>query len=258
MNNHNSNLGGNGIIVVAGSNGYVGQVLCGELRSSRVEHFQLPPFRTMSSTDISKATPPGFITLINCAGKTPSPNAADNTNFAKENMDSLERLLNAYKSRLNSVIHFSTAHLNILELESNYFKSKVGSELLILEHQKEIQFEANILRLPSLWSRRALKKGSLLHDIVLSDFSLRNLQVRNPKIKISVTTDFQLSCLVNQILKGMKVHRDFNFDNSWNGELDEFLDLILLSKSNSELPVIIREIQDLIDFLKSSRTFTLL
>jgi hypothetical protein len=258
MSNHNSNLGGNGIIVVAGSNGYVGQVLCGELRSSRIEHFRLPPFRTMSSTDISKATPPGLITLINCAGKTPSPIAADNTNFAKENIDSLERLLNAYKSRLNSVIHFSTAHLNILEEESEYFKSKMRSELLILELQKEIQFEANILRLPSLWSRRAIKKGSLLHDIVLSDFSLRSLQVRNPKIKISVTTDSHLSCLVHQILNGMKVHRDFNFDYSWNGELVEFLDLVLLSKSSRELPVIIREIRDLINFLRSNRTFTLL
>jgi hypothetical protein len=52
--------------------------------------------------------------------------------------------------------------------------------------------------------------------------------------------------------------RDFNFDYSWNGELDEFLDLVLLSKSSRELPIIIREIRDLIDFLKSNRTFTLL
>lgn len=216
-------------VAVAAPEGLIGSIICELLEDEGINFFEIPPFRKLSSGEICASIPPGPVVLINCSGRTGSREDPSLPLFMLDNVATLEKLLNAFRGNLVTLFHFSTWLVESPSSESSYVQSKLQAEKLLIAHQKQFGFSAKIIRLPTIWSSKSLKAGSLLQGLV-SSFTLGEpLSLSNPSALCQIASDISLKRFFEDLLKqgGETVFHEMK--TSWRGEAQE-ISRILFTK----------------------------
>lgn len=214
------------LVAIAGADGYIGQILCHELQLAGIVYFKIPNFRKLSPSSIAEQTPPARLMLINCSGTPPGRKEISFEVMLEDNVQSLEKLIAAYKSRLDAVLQISTSLLNNVTRHSIYTDSKQLAERYLENSSLRYGFSIHVLRLPTIWSYVLLKENSLLSEIVRSlprkDFS--NFQQLDSQIQIAGQRSFGVEII--KYIKGESLDIKFDKYNSWSGDVKSLLRML--------------------------------
>jgi hypothetical protein len=216
-------------VVVVAPQGFVGSIICELLIEADIDFVEISNFRDASSAEISRLAPSGSIWLINCAGTTDTNEIPSSFAFQRDNVKSLEKLLLAFENRLTRVFHFSSWLVETSDINNPYIESKRDAEVLIENNQKIFNFDTKIIRLPTIWSLKKLKKGSLLEDLVYASKIKQTLHLNNPAALCRIVSEESFKRFFLNLLVEETKSRILHVEESWHGEVSEISNLLQTS-----------------------------
>ena len=214
------------VVAIAGHTGFIGQIVVSELNKAGINYFKIPSFRSLTAEEINLQAPAGRIALINCSGSTPQRKSEINHGIYINNTESLKKLVSAFDQRIDSFLQMSTAHLNSPELLSLYTEAKKDSEDYLIEAASKNSFMGINLRLPTIWSTKQMKVGSLLDDITSMKFKDIRSLIRTPEALIHVATEMSVGIQIRRYLAKEFDRMGFDNSNSWFGNILRLADIL--------------------------------
>jgi hypothetical protein len=220
------------VVAVSGHAGFVGSIIALELKNRGINYYKIPSYRELSPKELDSLAPKGKIVLINCSGSTPKRDLELNRDIFKNNVEGLEKLINAFGNRLHSVLHMSTMHLNFPEKVTEYTKAKLYAEEYLNQQSAERSFIGLNLRLPTVWSSHQLKEESLLDDITNINVEEMMSTIRSPDSIVQIAPGKSLGIQVLQFLGNDLRKIGFNESNCWIGEINQLIELLETKNSS--------------------------
>lgn len=213
-------------MAIAGHTGYIGRIVVNHLNKIGIKHYKIPRFQDLTAKEIDLETPKGKVVLINCSGSTPRWDPGTNRDLYINNVESVEKLISAFASRIHSMLHMSTAHLNFPDIQNDYTNAKKNAEDYLNQMASKYSFKVVILRLPTIWSQEYIKDESLLHDITASRIESAKDLIRSPETVVHIAPEETIGIHIKNFLELGKEKAVFDHSNSWTGSIAQLINLL--------------------------------
>lgn len=180
-------------IFVIGSSGYISSLIVGILKTE----FHVDP-RVIKSKDapsVLRRELPNKAIVFNATGVTHCPpefyGQEQQVFFNDSNVYYLQEVLGEISLHNAKFIHISSSLVEESDLlaQSPYLKSKLAAEEYLLRCFENNRDKLQIIRLPSIWSKKRLKKNSLLSFLIENQNSCKIEGLSNPHRICHISTD---------------------------------------------------------------------